>query len=158
MDRRHALSLVGGLLLVPRSALSATCALPSGGEQSLADVTNLTNAFRSQRGLPSLELSSHLFEAAQNHACHMSATGRMSHTGAGGSGVGDRATAAGYRWRFIAENVAEGYPDARAVFEGWRTSPGHRDNMLAPQARDLGLGVAAGGGRLYWAMVLGAPL
>ena len=158
MHRRHVLSLVGGAVLFPGAALAQSCGLPSGAEAALADVTNLTNDLRRRSGLSPLDLSPALFAAAQEQACHMAATGRMSHSGAGGSGVGDRASAAGYRWRFVAENVAAGHPDAQAVVAGWQASPGHRDNMLSRQAVDIGLGVAAGGGRLYWAMVLGAPL
>jgi uncharacterized protein YkwD len=36
-------------------------------------------------------------------------------------------------------------------------SPGHRQNILNPAFRELGLGRATGSGRLYWVQVFAAP-
>ncbi len=136
----------------------ADCPLPSGGAAAVAEVLQRTNTFRLTRARGKLSHSQALTEAAQKQACFMARTREMSHSGAGGSTVGDRVSAEGYRWGFVAENVAAGHPSGRAVFTGWRNSPGHRQNMLAPEARDIGIGIAQADGTLYWAMVLGKPL
>ena len=48
------------------------------------------------------------------------------------------------------ENIAYGYPNAAAVMKAWMNSPGHRDNILNPNARGLIIGKE--GSR--WAMLL----
>ena len=88
----------------------------------------------------------------------MARTGNLTHTGRGGSSVGDRVRAERYQWRFVAENVAEGYPDGAAVMSGWIGSPGHRHNIEAGDAREIGMGIAERNGRPFWVMVLAAPL
>lgn len=53
-----------------------------------------------------------------------------------------------------AENVAYGYETAAAVFEGWMTSPGHRNNVLECSWTRHGIGAATGSdGRIYWTEV-----
>ncbi|MDF0602333.1 CAP domain-containing protein [Psychromarinibacter sp. C21-152] len=156
MHRRALLTAALAVVATPAAA-QETCPRPDGGDAAAEALLDGTNALRRGRGLPALSVSGPLKRAAQRHSCHMARSGRMSHTGRGGSTVGDRATAAGYRWRFIAENVAEGYPTAEAVLDGWQGSSGHRANLLAPEARDIGIGLAEGDGRRYWTMVLGAP-
>jgi len=155
MTRLAGLALAA--LLAATTVAAAACPLPAGGAKAVETVLTRTNTLRVTRGRTRVRLSPALAQAAQAQACFMAQTRNMSHAGAGGSTVGDRASAAGYRWTFIAENVAAGHPDARSVFKGWRRSRGHRENMLARPARDIGIGVAEVDGRLYWAMVLGAP-
>jgi len=95
-----------------------------------------------------------LTRAAQAHACDMARRNKMTHTGAEGSSVGDRVRAQGYQWRFVAENVAFGYATVQDVVSGWNGSPGHRQNMLAGRATEVGIGRWVNGGRTYWVMVL----
>lgn len=79
----------------------------------------------------------------------------MTHEGNGG--LGARITAQGYRWCSAAENVAEGYPTAKAVFVGWVNSPGHLANILSDNT-EMGLAVSTGSdGNLYWAQDFGKP-
>ena len=70
--------------------------------------------------------------------------------------LGDRAARAGYDFREIAENVAQGYPSPAAVTRGWMESRGHRRNILMRNAQDAGIGIAIGrGGDLHWVLKLG---
>ena len=69
----------------------------------------------------------------------MADIGKMTHAGAGSSSAGDRARAAGYRWRFVAENVAWGQEDAPRVVAGWGASAPHRRNILSKDAKEIGL-------------------
>jgi uncharacterized protein YkwD len=155
---RAALPALVVALVLAAGQGQAACARPAGGDAAAAELYNLTNALRHAEGRGVLLVDAALTVAAQAQACHMARSGRMGHAGPGGSGVGERAGAAGYAWGGIAENVAAGQRDAGAVAAGWRRSPGHRRNMLDPAAQHIGLGVAEAGGRLYWAMVLGRPL
>lgn len=114
------------------------------------------NSFRQSKGLHPLVADGRLQAAAAEHACDSAARGRMGHSGSDGSTLSDRVLREGYRYRTIAENVAMGYPDARAVTGGWAESRGHRRNMLMRDAEDAGVGVAADrNGRLHWVLVLG---
>lgn len=56
----------------------------------------------------------------------------------------------------VGENVAYGYRTGRAVVrQGWMKSPGHRENILRPQFRLMGIGAKKAGGVWYTAQVFG---
>lgn len=52
----------------------------------------------------------------------------------------DRMSNAGYVWNVAAENIAAGFSTPEAVMQAWMESPGHRANILATNARELGVG------------------
>ena len=52
------------------------------------------------------------------------------------------ATAAGYPWRFVAENVAAGQTTAEEVVETWLESSGHCANLMNPAVREMGVAAA----------------
>ena len=115
-----------------------------GGEQ--------LNAIRKQANLPAVRRNAALDVAAKAHADDMASRNFFSHTGSNGSSPGQRATAAGYRWCTVAENINRGYPSGPAAIEAWRKSPGHYRNMVNGKVSDYGL---ANTGE-YWVMVLAA--
>jgi len=123
------------------------------------------NEIRAAHGLGPVARDRRLVAAAQRHARDMAGKGFMGHVGSDGSRTGQRADAAGYGWRLIAENVAAGPADALEVVAMWMRSPGHRHNLLTREAVHAGLahvarGPAAppGGYANYWVLVLAAPL
>ncbi|TNF58102.1 MAG: CAP domain-containing protein, partial [Rhodobacteraceae bacterium] len=99
---------------------------------ALADpaVLAAVNALRAEAGRPALAYSERLAAIADGHARDMGARSFFSHRGSDGSDLGQRARRGGYRYCFIAENIARGQPDLRAVVGAWAGSPGHRRNML----------------------------
>lgn len=111
------------------------------------------NSLRAGAGLAALSVSPALSRAAEGHARDMTQNGFFSHTGSNGSGVGDRARAAGYGYCFIAENIAQGQRSLDAVFRDWMNSTGHRRNILSDGAREFAL-VRDGA---TWVMMLGRP-
>ena len=133
----------------------ATGACPSTPEEAVA---RLVNRERAVRGLPPLVVDVRLAAAAAAHAADLARRGVSGHEGADGSGPAQRADAAGYAWRVIAENVAAGQPDATTAVAAWMRSPGHRANVLATDVRHVGAGYARDpGGRLgrHWVVVFG---
>jgi len=123
-----------------------------------AEVITILNRKRLELGLAPLNSHGDLDAAARRHSADMAAQQFISHTGSDGSSPWDRMRDAGYQMRSGRENVAVGYPTAQAVFEGWMNSPGHRDNMLAPNVCDIGMGYvhdAASKFGHYWTMALG---
>ena len=76
----------------------------------------------------------------------------FSHTGSTGQSAADRVTAQGFRWCFVAENIALGQTSAAQVMDSWRNSNGHNKNMLTPNADRVGVHFDAQGN--YWTLVL----
>lgn len=104
--------------------------------------------------------NANLAQAAAGHSEDMVTQNFFSHTGSNGSSVGDRATAAGYLWRSVGENIAAGQPDVTAVVDAWMKSEGHCANLMNASYRDLGAACVAGtantGYRSYWTQNFGA--
>lgn len=116
--------------------------------------TQIINEYRKDKRRKPLSYSSQLASIAAAHANDMAAKGYFNHTGANGSSVGDRTTAGGYKWCFVAENIARGQTSLTQVMAGWKTSKGHYKNMIHKKARAFGLARGAGN---TWVMVLAAP-
>lgn len=116
----------------------------------------MLNGVRADNGAAPVSYDARLGAAAQGHANDMLANNFFSHTGSNGSSVGDRATAAGYNWRTIGENIARGYADEAGALDGWVNSPGHQENNVNPNFEDFALARAGSGSNQYWVLVLGA--
>jgi len=135
----------------------ASCPNPSlaPAAASLGAVSTATlcllNGERADHGLAPLAVDEKLGAAASAYARDLVAGSYFSHTGRDGSDVLDRVTAAGYLadaegWR-IGENLAWGtgaLATPGAILRAWMNSPGHRDNILNPAYREIGVGVAVG--------------
>jgi uncharacterized protein YkwD len=144
------------LALALHSTPALACTQPPGAAGLRAAVLDLVNSERAGRGLAPLRMAPALQQAAQSHACDSAGRNRMGHDGSDGSTLANRAKREGYRYRELAENVAQGYPNASAVMQGWMGSPGHRRNILSSGLREAGLGIAVGGnGDLHWVLNLG---
>ncbi|MEL6375045.1 MAG: CAP domain-containing protein [Pseudomonadota bacterium] len=108
-----------------------------------------TNAFRNANGRGQVKRDDRLNRVARSYARFLARTGRFAHT-ADGRKPADRVVAGGYDYCQVAENLAlhldsRGFSTpqlARKAIEGWKKSPGHRRNMLAPHVTELGVGVA----------------
>jgi uncharacterized protein YkwD len=119
--------------------------------QVLAAINNLRRA----KGLVPLRLSPSLAVAASRHSLSMAEHGFFEHTSLGGSPFSKRAEAAyrknGSRFWSVGENIAWASPglSARQALELWLASAPHRENLLSPAWREIGLGAvhafAAGG-------------
>ncbi|MDF1814179.1 MAG: CAP domain-containing protein [Verrucomicrobiales bacterium] len=104
----------------------------------------LVNQARAQNGAGPLTYNGKLNNAAQGHSADMAARNYFSHNARQpaprGVGMGERATAAGYDWSAIAENIANGQTTVQAVFTSWMNSEGHRGNILNPVYTEMGIG------------------
>jgi Cysteine-rich secretory protein family/TerD domain len=129
-----------------------------GNARPLDEVVTLTNAERARHGLRPLTFDARLAQAAQAHSADMVRRGFFAHENPDGRQVWDRAVAAGYAYRKVAENIAAGQPTAREVVLGWMNSPGHRANILDGELAQIGVGCAQGGSYgIYWTQVFGTP-
>jgi len=102
-----------------------------------------------------------LAAAALAHSGDMATHRHFSHQGSDGSESAQRATRAGYRWRYIGENIAAGQTSPQEAVAGWLDSPGHCANLMNPQFSEMGAGYAVSRVRLpgfaYWTQVFGTP-
>jgi hypothetical protein len=103
-----------------------------------------------------------LAAAAEQHARAMAEQGFFAHTDPQGRGVAQRASAAGYPWRMVGENLAAGQRTLEEAVRGWLLSDAHCRNLLDDRFVEFGLArvAAARPGdrhRVYWALVLGRP-
>jgi uncharacterized protein YkwD len=111
----------------------------------------LINRVRAHYGLHPLTYNAELRDSATGHSDSMVAHRYFAHEGPGGS-MDSRVSRTGYlhsaRTFSIGENIGggrgrrEGSP--MAVFKEWMHSPPHRANILDPDFRDAGVGVARG--------------
>lgn len=120
------------------------------GHQSFA---LLLNDARADNGVTLVMENATLNAAAGAHAQDMVDNTYLSHTNLAGMSPGDRATAAGYDWDFMAENIAQGFNTEGSVVQAWMDSPDHRDNMLDPRPEEFGLGRDGD----TWVLMLGSP-
>lgn len=118
------------------------------------EATQLVNEVRKDKRRKAVRYSALLEAVAAGHANEMASQGYFSHTGANGSSVGDRTTAQGYKWCFVAENIARGQTSLQEAMVAWTNSKGHYKNMTHKQVREFGV---ARGADNNWVMVLAKP-
>lgn len=104
------------------------------------EILQLVNQQRRQNNLSPVRLDSKLNAAAQTHSVNMALQDFFGHTGQDGSSSTERVRRTGYNGSRVAENIAAGHNTAASVVAGWMNSPGHRANILDPNANQMGLG------------------
>ncbi len=147
-------ALVLSALLV---ALGAALAAPAGAaDASPASAEHLVkldqqilaglNKSRAKHGLRPLVMSSDLQDAAVSHSKAMLEGGFFAHDSPGGATFVARVRSfyhsAGYNNWSVGENLlySTGEVTADTAIAAWLASPGHRENMLMPEWREVGIG------------------
>ena len=112
-------------------------------ESAVLDELNLV---RLEHGLRQLRLSPSLTEAADNHSLQMVKAGYFGHESPNGSHFARRIKGF-YKPRAIKRKWTVGENliwrtdrlTARAAVTAWLASPGHRENLLGPKFREVGI-------------------
>jgi uncharacterized protein YkwD len=125
-----------------------------------------TNRFRARKGRAEVDANARLLETAQYFADYMARTDRYGHT-ADGQRPSQRAREHGYEYCIVSENIAyqyssRGFEQSELIerfMHGWKTSPGHRKNMLDPDVTETGVAVAQSEatGYIYAVQMFGRP-
>ncbi len=108
-------------------------------------VLKAINALRVSHGLVALRSNPALAGAAAGHAFEMAADGYFSHDDVNGAPFSKRIIPrygpTGYGYWQIGENLlwSSGSLDAQGAVTMWWNSPGHRENMMRPSFREIGL-------------------
>ncbi len=111
---------------------------------SPSEVIRLTNEQRVTNGLNPLNESSVLDAAALAKGNDMLAKGYWAHFAPDGTSPWSFFIRFGYKYQYAGENLARDFPDASSAVTAWMNSPSHRENMLSPNYKDIGVGVVEG--------------
>jgi uncharacterized protein YkwD len=127
-------------------------------EVNAARAKGMSCGVRRMSPAPPLAWNDALASAAARHSADMARRDYFSHASPEGARVGARATAEGYPWRSVGENIAGGDRTVDVVMRGWMDSPGHCANIMNSEFVDIGAACVERSGTTwgtYWTMVLG---
>jgi len=146
---------LGGGVACPDCADASIQALtPAERNEIKMEVFRIVNEERTKAGLSVLCLNKELGSAAQLHSVDQESCSKMSHSGCNGSTMGQRMSAAGYKYRGAGENVAWNQRSAKSVMNAWMNSAGHRANIMRSSFKNIGIGLSD---KFYWTQVFGSP-
>jgi uncharacterized protein YkwD len=124
-------------------ALGAPEPAPTDAAEVERVLLELANRDRRAAGLPPLEADERAAAVARAHSVEMRDGGYVSHVSPRTGRPVDRARRARLATPLVLENLARSR-SARQAHQGLMDSPGHRANLLSPQATHVGIGVALG--------------
>ena len=108
------------------------------------NIIALTNAERTNLGLPTLSYNAQLSSAALAKANDMFEKQYWDHFGPNGETPWQFIRGAGYTYVYAGENLAKGFKTSEGVVEAWMASPTHRANIVSSNYRDIGVAVVEG--------------
>ncbi len=120
----------------------------TGNANYANEVLRLVNAERAKAGLPVYTTTRPLASAANKRAQEIITS--FSHTRPNGSSFFTVLREYGIPFRTAGENIAYGQKTPQEVVASWMKSPGHRRNILNPNFKKIGIGVAQKNGRYEW--------
>jgi len=118
---------------------SATLPSPKSGIEIERVVFNEINELRGKNGLEPVKINRTLEKSAMLKARDMDEKGYWSHTAPDGTTPWTLIKQAGYVYDYAGENLAKNYWDAPNLVKAWLDSPKHKEVMLTPQYRDIGI-------------------
>lgn len=108
------------------------------------EVIRLTNEKRAQNGLAPVTSNSLLSQAAQAKGADMLNKGYWAHVSPDGVQPWQFFINAGYKYRYAGENLARDFSNPSSAVDAWMNSPSHKENMLNPKYKDIGVAVVEG--------------
>jgi len=130
------------------------------------EFVQLLNGYRQSLGLSPLMVSDLCSDAAEKHSSDMAKYDFFQHDTVTsdyfpvGANARVRMALSGYSYPMAwGEDIAAGFPTALGVFEAWKGSPGHNQQMTDPNYRVIGIGVVHVPGsryEYYWTADFGA--
>lgn len=108
------------------------------------ELIELTNRERQKAGLTQVTENDALDKAAAAKAQNMIAENYWAHFAPSGKTPWDFMLGSGYKFSFAGENLAKNFYKSNDVVVAWMNSPTHRDNLLNPKYKDIGIAVVDG--------------
>ncbi|MDP4009773.1 MAG: CAP domain-containing protein [Candidatus Shapirobacteria bacterium] len=113
-------------------------------EITAAKVFYSTNLERQKNGLPPLHFRSLLANSAKNKTQDMFTHNYWAHTSPEGKTPWDFFKSQNYEYTVAGENLAKDYYDTESMMTAWMQSPTHKENIVNPKYKEIGIGVADG--------------
>lgn len=111
---------------------------------SPSEVVRLTNEKRAQNGLSPLTINETLSSAAYGKGRDMLEKDYWAHVAPDGTQPWAFFTTFGYSYRYAGENLARDFSNPSSAVDAWMASPTHRENILNPKYKEIGIGVIEG--------------
>ncbi|WLR52974.1 stalk domain-containing protein [Bacillus tianshenii] len=108
------------------------------------EIFHLTNQQRIKNGLKPLILDVQTTKIAQLKSKDFHENNYFDHQSPTYGSPFEMMKQFGIDYAYAGENIAAGYQSAKAVVQGWMKSPGHRENILKPEYKRLGVGYYEG--------------
>lgn len=118
---------------------SAKASASDSNKISTSDIISMVNSSRSQMNLTPLVLNSQLESAANSKAEDMFNDQYFAHVSPSSRTPWDFISSAGYNYVYAGENLAIGYDNTVELQNAWMNSPDHRENILNPNYREIGI-------------------
>ena len=99
-----------------------------------------------------------LASAAEVHSNDMAVNNYFAHPDANGVRIGGRASAAGYSYGSVGENIAAGQTSASQVVADWMASASHCENIMKASFYDIGVSCKYNPSAMYqyyWTLTMG---
>lgn len=147
-QQSHSRIFVLGIFIIVSSLINFTSPTEATAQSTIpltaADIIAVTNTARTLNGLAPLATSTLLTHSAQTKANTMLAQGYFAHTNPEGAHFWTLIRAVGYTYTLAGENLAIGFSSDDEIIKAWLNSPAHRDNILNPEYKEIGIGLAYG--------------
>lgn len=108
------------------------------------EVVKLTNQKRLEAGLSQLTLNNSLSNAAQAKGNDMIVKDYWAHVAPDGTQPWKFFSNFGYKYKYAGENLARDFSNANDAMDAWMNSPTHKENILNPKYKEIGIGVIEG--------------
>ncbi len=108
------------------------------------EIIRLTNEKRAENGLSSLSYNATLAQAALAKGNDMINKNYWAHVAPDGTQPWAFFLNAGYKYKYAGENLARDFNDSTSTVNAWMASPSHRENMLSPNYKEIGVALVNG--------------
>lgn len=111
---------------------------------------DLLNIARTRANLPALAWDDQVAAVARAHSQDMAKNNYFNHVSPTTGSPFDRLSHAGILFGYAGENIAYGQLDGIEVHMGWMNSAGHRQNLLNPNFKQIGVGISYKDSRAFY--------
>lgn len=108
------------------------------------EIISLVNQERESEGLAPLVESNTLDQAASLKATDMIGNNYFAHTSPDGVDPWHWFEQANYPYKYAGENLAMDFSSASSVMRAWMKSPSHRENIMSPKYKEIGVAISSG--------------
>ncbi len=127
------------------TGVDSTQTTSSTSQINQANIIYYTNLNRQSVGVSILNQNTKLSSSAQKKAQDMLDRQYFEHDSPEGIGVSDLAEDVNYEYIIVGENLARGdFKSASEVVDAWMNSPAHKENILNPKFKEIGIGIVYG--------------